>query len=235
MGGGQEYARKREVRLGQRATRPAIAIPPKTHRANLSNHGPFYLLYAAKAAFLNRNRSDSRNLAKILPRMAGMTRISLEQKGTKATIPIRNRDFVAFVCSRENRFPMGELMENSSSVKSMPQQRRIMQFQQEFHAASCLSCCPAANSETKAFARRSRRFSQIWKAGLNTERIPKGIGISSVPSCSQNLHLRQSASICGQFWIRLRLAALGILLLFATNQLKWLSINKLHTKTSFLN
>jgi hypothetical protein len=41
----------------------------------------------------------------------------------------------------------------------------------------------------------------------NTERIPMGIGISSVPSCSKNLHLRQSASICGQFWIRLRLAA----------------------------
>jgi hypothetical protein len=27
--------------------------------------------------------------------------------------------------------------------------------------------------------------------------------------CSNNLHLRQSASICGQFRIRLRLAALG--------------------------
>ena len=49
-----------------------------------------------------------------------------------------------------------------------------MQFQQDFHAASCLSCCTAANSERKAFARRSRSprftwqgFTQIRKAGLN--------------------------------------------------------------------
>ena len=36
-----------------------------------------------------------------------------------------------------------------------------MQFQQGFHAASCLSCCTAANWQRKAFARRSRRWTQM--------------------------------------------------------------------------
>jgi len=46
-----------------------------------------------------------------LPWMARMTRISLEQKGTKKTK--EGFLFVAFVCFRGNRFPMGALMVNS--------------------------------------------------------------------------------------------------------------------------
>ena len=42
-----------------------------------------------------------------------------------------------------------------------------MQFQQDSHAASCLSGCTAANSQRKAFARRSRRWTQTGQAGLN--------------------------------------------------------------------
>jgi hypothetical protein len=38
-----------------------------------------------------------------------------------------------------------------------------MQFQQDSHAASCLNCCTAANSERKSFARRSRRVE--WRRG----------------------------------------------------------------------
>jgi hypothetical protein len=52
--------------------------------------------------------SGSLRLAKILPRMARMTRISPEQKGTKEGIL-----FVAFVGFSGNRFPMGALMVNS--------------------------------------------------------------------------------------------------------------------------
>jgi len=55
--------------------------------------------------------------------MARMTRISLEQKGTKETKG--EYFFVAFVCSLENRFPMGPLMENSKSVKSV---KSVVQF-----------------------------------------------------------------------------------------------------------
>ena len=56
--------------------------------------------------------------------------------------------------------------------------------------------CTAANSERKAYARRSRRITQIRKAGLNTERTTF-FSVSSVPSCSKNLHLRPSAGNSG--------------------------------------
>jgi hypothetical protein len=74
-------------------------------------NGKFPLLCAMRC-----NQSESRNLANILPRMARMARISLEQKGTKATK--EEYFFVAFVCFCGNRFPMGALVENSESVKS---------------------------------------------------------------------------------------------------------------------
>ena len=55
--------------------------------------------------------------------MAWMTRISLEQKGTKATK--EDYFFVAFVCFCGNRLPMKAPMENSSSVKSV---KSVVQF-----------------------------------------------------------------------------------------------------------
>jgi len=60
---------------------------------------------------VSRNPSESRILAKILPRMARMARISLEQKGTKGTK--EEFFFVAFVCFCGNCLPMGALMESS--------------------------------------------------------------------------------------------------------------------------
>jgi hypothetical protein len=56
---------------------------------------------------------------------------------------------------------------------------------------------------TQIHADTESRFEQE-----KTERT-EFFSVSSVPSCSKNFHLRQSASICGQFRIRLRLAALG--------------------------
>jgi hypothetical protein len=49
----------------------------------------------------------------------------------------------------------------------------------------------------------------LEEEGLNGRDLGESSFSVSVPSCSKNLHLRQSASICGQFRIRLRLAALG--------------------------
>jgi hypothetical protein len=56
------------------------------------------------------NADESRK--KILPRMARMARIFLEQKGTKEP----EFFFVTFVCSRGNCFPMAARMENFLSV-----------------------------------------------------------------------------------------------------------------------
>ena len=58
------------------------------------------------------------HFAKILPRMARMTRISLEQKGTKKTKE-EELHFVPFVCFCRDSLQLGALVENSESVKSV--------------------------------------------------------------------------------------------------------------------
>ncbi len=95
---------------------------------------------------------------------------------------------------------------------SGPQSRRIVQFQQKFHAASCLSCCTAANWERRASARRSRRFTQIWTAGLNrrTQREQSFSLFPPFPPVRKNficVNLRQSAGNSG---FACGFAALGI-------------------------
>ena len=84
---------------------------------------PPSLFIPCASAPLHCNTPGRLSLAKILPRMARMTRITLEQKGTKATK--EGLFFVAFVCSCGNYSPMGTAMESSSSVKSV---KSVVQF-----------------------------------------------------------------------------------------------------------
>ena len=86
---------------------------------------------------------------------------------------------------------------------------RTVHFRQSF-SVSVFSVCSCSNSLVVAQAAPS-----LCTLAVQTTRIPhfwqnSPFSVFSVCSCSKDLHLRQSASICGQFWIRLRLAALRL-------------------------
>ena len=73
--------------------------------------------------FLHGNTPKSLIFAKILPRISRISRISLEQKGTKETM--EEFGFVAFVCLCANFILRAAWMENSESVKSV---KSVVQF-----------------------------------------------------------------------------------------------------------
>jgi hypothetical protein len=86
--------------------------------------------------------------------------------------------------------------------------------------------------EEKAYARRSRRWTQMKYFGTEANGANREKPLFSQLAPVQMIfpYLRQTTSICGQFEIWLRLAALGHLSLFAANQRKSLSMNNLQLK-----